>query len=327
MGSRSLIDCQIIESRLFLLCACNGRLKLLYYIVFKPDAEYHIQKGGPRVEIYYIDGKFVSADQAFIPVNDLAILRGYGIFDFLRTYNGQPLFLEEHIERLEHSAKQIGLDLLWSKKQLIDIVKQTLDKNIHRESNIRVVVSGGTSPDFITPQGKPRLLVLVTELPEQPPWWYTDGVKVITICAKRNIPGAKSIDYIPATIALKEARDKNAVEAVYVDNDGYVLEGTTSNLFIFRGDTLITPGKAVLSGITRKAVLMLTAEIFEAEIGDIAVDELLAADEVFITGTNKEIVPVVKVDDITIGDGKPGYRTQKLMNAFAAYTTKQAKAH
>jgi branched-chain amino acid aminotransferase len=279
------------------------------------------------VEIYYIDGKFVSSDQAVIPVNDLAILRGYGVFDFLRTYNGRPLFLEEHIERLEQSAKHIGLDLLWSKAQLIDIVNQTLNKNSHRESNIRVVVTGGASPDYLTPQGKPRLLVLVTKLPEQPPWWYTDGVKVITIDSVRNIPGAKSIDYIPATIALKEARDKNAIEAVYVDRDGYVLEGTTSNLFIFRGDRLITAGKSVLSGITRKVVLMITAQIFKAEIRNMAVEELLTADEVFITGSNKEIVPVVKVDDTTIGNGKPGKRTQTVRKRFADYTAEQARSY
>ena len=294
---------------------------------FRSDVKHNSQKGAPRVEIYYIDGKFVSSDQAVIPVNDLAILRGYGIFDFLRTYNGRPLFLEEHIERLKRSAKQIGLDLLWSKTQLIDIVNQTLNKNSHRESNIRVVVTGGTSPDYITPQGKPRLLVLVTELPEQPQWWYTDGVKVITIYSKRNIPGAKSIDYIPATIALKEARSKNAIEAIYVDREGYVLEGTTSNLFIFRGDTLITPGKAVLSGITRKVVLKITAETFKTEIRDIAVDELLTADEVFITGSNKEIVPVVKVDDTTIAKGKPGHRTRSVREKFAAYTAAQAKSY
>ena len=296
-------------------------------MLFKSDAKDNSQKGAPRVEIYYIDGKFVSADEAVIPVNDLAILRGYGIFDFLRTYKGRPLFLEEHIERLERSAKKIGLDLLWSKTQLIDIVNQTLNKNSYRESNIRVVVTGGTSPDYITPQGKPRLLVLVTELPEQPQWWYTNGVKVITIYSKRNIPGAKSIDYIPATIALQKARSKNAIEAVYVDRDGYVLEGTTSNLFIFRGDTLITPGKAVLSGITRKVVLMITAETFNTEIRDIAVDELLTADEVFITGTNKEIVPVVKVDDTTIADGKPGHRTRSVREKFAAYIAGQAKSN
>ena len=279
------------------------------------------------METYYIDGKFVSSEQAVIPVNDLAILRGYGIFDFLRTYNGRPLFLEEHIERLQRSAKQIGLTLLWSKTQLIDIVNQTLNKNNYRESNVRVVVTGGTSPDYITPQGKPRLLVLVTELPEQPQWWYTDGVKVITIYSRRTIPAAKSIDYITATIALKEARSKNAIEALYVDRDGYVLEGTTSNLFIFRGDRLVTPGKAVLSGITRKIVLMLTAEIFKTEIRDVAVDELLTADEVFITGSNKEIVPVVRVDDTAIGNGKPGHRTRAVMKAFAAYAAEQARSH
>jgi branched-chain amino acid aminotransferase len=185
----------------------------------------------------------------------------------------------------------------------------------------------GSENYYITPQGRPRLLVLVTELPEQPQWWYTDGVKVITICSKGNIPGAKNIDYIPATIALKEARTKNAIEAVYVDRDGYVLEGTTSNLFIFRGDTLITPGKAVLSGITRKVVLKITAETVKAEMRDIALDELLTADEVFITGTNKEIVPVVKVDDTTIANGKPGRRTQAEREKFAAYTAEPAKSY
>ncbi len=273
---------------------------------------------------YYVDGKFVSADDAVIPVNDLALLRGYGVFDFLRTYNGAPLFLEDHIERLEQSAKQIDLDLLWSKKQLIDIVTQTLSKNNFRESSIRIVVTGGSSPDFITPQGKPRLLVLVTPLPQKPQWWYLDGVKIITIYSRRNIPGAKSIDYIPAAIALKQAREKNAIEAVYVNHDRYVLEGTTSNLFIFCGDRLVTPGKAILKGITRKVVLMLAAKNDKPEIRDISVKELLTADEVFITGSTKEIVPVVKVDDTTIGDGKPGHRTRTMMDTFAAYTAEQA---
>ncbi|UCF89946.1 MAG: aminotransferase class IV [Desulfobacterales bacterium] len=269
-------------------------------------------------DIYYVDGEFVTADKAVIPADDLAILRGYGVFDFLRTYHGKPHFITEHIERLMNSARQIGLDLPWSQEEITDLVRQTLSRNTHRESNIRIVVTGGSSPDYITPQGKPRLLILVTPLPEMPAWWYRDGVRIITIHSARNIPGAKSIDYISATIALKEARRQKAVEAVYIDRDGRVLEGTTSNLFVFNGDTLFTPGRFILNGITRRVVLEIAARWHAIEVRDIELPELLSADEVFITGSNKEIVPVIAVDDTIIGDGQPGHRTRNLMQAFAA---------
>ena len=276
--------------------------------------------------IFYVDGQFVPSDQATIPINDLALLRGYGVFDFLKTYKGKPIFLKEHIERLQRSAEQIGLDLPWSRGELINIVMQTLDKNNLPDSNIRMVVTGGASPDFITPQGKPRLLVLVTPLAEQPKWWYSEGVKIITIDSERNIPAAKSIDYIPATIALKQARLQDAIEAVYVDRAGYVLEGTTSNLFIFADKRLITPGRAILNGITRQVVLTLAEKAYETEIRDIKSSELYNAEEVFVTGSNKEIVPVIKVDETNVGNGKPGGHTRALMDAFAAYTNEKAQA-
>ena len=270
------------------------------------------------VETYYVAGKFVAASEAVIPVDDLAIMRGFGVFDLLRTRNGKPLFLKEHILRLHASARRIGLDLPWSQQKLIEVVMKTLHRNVHRESNIRIVVTGGSSPDFITPQGKPRLLVLVTRAPELPAWWYTKGVKIITFSSERSIPGAKSIDYVQATIALRKARDQNAIEALYVDRNDHVLEGTTSNLFAFINDRLVTPGKGILTGITRSAVLDLSAKIVSVNIRDIRRDELLTADEVFITGTNKVIVPVIQVDDATIGQGLPGGRTRKLMDALNA---------
>jgi len=270
------------------------------------------------VETYYVAGKFVAASEAVIPVDDLAIMRGFGVFDLLRTRNGKPLFLKEHILRLHASARRIGLDLPWSQQKLIEVVMKTLHRNVHRESNIRIVVTGGSSPDFITPQGKPRLLVLVTRAPELPAWWYTKGVKIITFSSERSIPGAKSIDYVQATIALKKARDQNAIEALYVDRNDHVLEGTTSNLFAFINDRLITPGKGILNGITRNAVLDLAAKTTAVDIRNIRRDELLTADEAFITGTNKMIVPVIQVDDATIGQGLPGGRTRKLMDALNA---------
>ena len=269
------------------------------------------------MQTYYVDGEFVAAAEAVIPVDDLAIMRGFGVFDLLRTLNGKPLFLKEHIQRLEESARRIGIDLPWSYPELIGIVLETLHRNSFEESNIRIVVTGGSSPDFMTPQGKPRLLVLVTQAPHLPEAWYTNGVKIITFFSERSIPGAKSIDYVAATIALKKARDQGAIEAVYVDHKGDVLEGTTSNIFALVNGMLITPGTGILSGVTRKAVLNLAAKIVSVDIRNLKLDELKSADEVFITGTNKMIVPVVQVDDSKIGKGRPGQTTQTLMRTLS----------
>ena len=120
------------------------------------------------MDIFYIDGKFVPADQAALPVNDLAILRGFGVFDYLRPYDGCPFLLGEHLDRLARSAREIELALPWSPSDLAGIVRETLSRNNHAESSIRIVVTGGPSEDFITPLGHSRLLVLVTPAPSLP---------------------------------------------------------------------------------------------------------------------------------------------------------------
>jgi len=278
------------------------------------------------LSVYYIDGSFVPAEQAVIPVDDLAVLRGFGVFDLVRTYNGKPFFLKEHLERLHHSAAEIGLHVPWSHSELNEIVLDTLAKNNYPESNIRIVVTGGSSPDFTTPQDKPRLLVLVSPMPKLPESWYTDGVKLITRVTDRFKPGVKSINYIPATVALEEARRKGAIEALYLDREGYVLEGTTSNIFIFKENKLVTPGRDILSGITHKVTLDVATTHFDVQIRDISRQELLGADEVFITGTNKGLVPVVQVDDARIGSGRPGPLTAKLTDELARQTGLDSQA-
>jgi branched-chain amino acid aminotransferase len=278
-------------------------------------------------DVYYVDGEFVAAEDARIPVNDLAVLRGFGVFDFLRTYSGKPFHLKEHVERLENSARRIGLTLPWTGAEIIGIVTETLRQNRHAESGIRIVVTGGASTDFLTPQGNPRLLVLVSPLPAAPDHWYTAGVKIITFHFDRLITDAKSINYLAATMALKEARRRQAVEAVYVDRENRVQEGTTSNLFLFRGGLLTTPGKGILSGITRRVTLEIAETLFPIDIRDLSIEELVAADEVFITGTSKGVVPVVKVDEHVIGNGSPGPNTRRLMEAFRRYTEQYADTH
>jgi branched-chain amino acid aminotransferase len=272
------------------------------------------------VAIYYVDGEFVPADQAVIPVDDLALLRGIGVFDLLRTYDGKPYFLDAHIDRLETSAQKIGITLPWSHDDIANVVAQTLAQNDIPEANIRIVVTGGSSTDFMTPSGKPRLLVLVSPVPRLPDHWYTEGVKIISWEVERPIPGAKSIDYISASLALKKASAEGAVEALYIDRNGLALECTTSNIFAFVDDKLVTPGRGILAGVTRKVVLSLAEGLFVTDIRDISRTELLVADEVFITGTSKGLVPVVQVDGSIIADGRPGRRTQRLMAAMKRHT-------
>nr|WP_320193216.1 aminotransferase class IV [uncultured Desulfobacter sp.] len=265
----------------------------------------------------YVDGKFVPWDKAVIPVDDLAVLRGYAVCDIIRTIGGHPYCIDAHIDRLLSSVTQIGLTPAWTKEDIKQIVFKVLEKNAHMdEANIRILVTGGSSPDFFSPADHPRLIVLATDIPTLPDHWYTKGVKVITFFQQRVLPDAKATNYIPAVLALKEAKVQGAVEALYMTRDKMVLEGTTSNLFAMIDGTLVTPQKGVLGGITRKTVLELGKKLCPVSEHDLALDMLLSASEVFITGTNKGIVPVIQVDDHVIGTGMPGPNTRALMSAM-----------
>lgn len=268
------------------------------------------------MDIYYVDGKLVPSDEAVIPVTDLAILRGLGAFDFMRTYAGKPFCLRAHLERLEASTRKIGLQFHWTVDTLAQLVVETLSRNFHKESNIRIIITGGSSPDFMNPQGNPRLIIMVSALPDMPAKWYHDGIHIVTVMAERPLAGAKSINYVQASLALEAARQKGAQEAVYTVPQGLVLEGTTSNIFAVTAGRLITPGRGILPGITRQVILDLAKSHFSVKIRDVFLSELLEADEVFICGTNKGIVPVVQVDETVIGDGKPGPKTRLLIRNF-----------
>ncbi len=269
--------------------------------------------------IYYLNGKYVAADEACLPINDLAIVRGYGVFDFLRTYNGVPFKLREHVQRLQKSAELIGLNLPWSTQEIEAIAQETFNRNHLPDANIRIIVTGGIATDFITPAGEPSLIVIVTPVTEYPEAYYKQGVKVITVQTQRFIPGAKSLNYISAIMALQQAKQENAVEALYVNQDR-VLEGTTTNLFVFQDNKLITPKDNILYGITREVVLELAKNKFEIVEQPISYSDLNRCNEAFITATNKEIMPVTQIDDLQISNGKPGENTQYLMHLFHNYT-------
>lgn len=277
--------------------------------------------------LYYVNGEFVPASEARLPVNDLSIVRGYGVFDYTRSYNGKPFKLHEHILRLERSAAAIELTLPWSTAELTTIVQETFERNGYPDAGIRIVATGGPAEDFITPQGKPSLLVMITPISSSQEAAQSAGVKITTVEMDRVLPTVKSINYMGAIMAIEAAKREGAVEAIYRTADGLLTEGTRANLFVFKGDQLLTADEDVLAGITRAVILEIASDDFEIVQGPVRYDDIRsgAVDEVFITSSTKEILPVIQVDDIQIGNGQPGPKTEKLLALFHSYVESYSK--
>ncbi len=265
---------------------------------------------------WYINGRWVHPNEGTISINDVAVLRGYSVFESLRTYNRRPFHLKEHLNRLYRSAKLIELDVPYTREYISDIILKIIERNTYEHASIRILVTGGESEDGILPSGNAILAVLITQIGERDMERFAKGYKVITSRLQRVAPEAKTTNYIEAVRALKEATRREAVDALFVNEHGHVLEGTRSNFFVFQGDTLVTPRAGVLIGVTRNTVVELARGIFPIEERPILFDELAHADEAFITASSKEIIPVVQIDNTVIGNGKPGSRTYTLEQRF-----------
>jgi branched-chain amino acid aminotransferase len=275
-----------------------------------------MNNAAPPEYLYYINGEFVPASQAALRLDDLGLVRGYGVFELLRTYGPQPFGLQAHLERLQRSAAQIELALPWSLADLDAIVRETLARNDPTDVTIRIIVTGGVSSNFLMPEGRPSLLVMLAAVKPLPEHLYSKGASLITFDGPRFMPTVKTLNYITAVRGQQRARAAGAIEALYCDASGVITECTTSNFFLFHGDQLVTPAEDVLPGVTRAAVLTLAADLFEIVQRPIHRSELRVADEAFITSTTKEIMPIVRIDAQQIGDGRVGKRTQRLLEHF-----------
>lgn len=277
---------------------------------------------------HYINGEYVPAEDAVIPVSDLAVLRGYAVFDFLRTYNKVPFFIDAHLSRLERSAKLVGIKMPMNDEEIYNVIMDLLDMHAKVESELsfRIMITGGDSYDNINPIGKSRLLILTGEVHDPDPIYYDMGARAITVHDERYSPAAKTTNYMPAILALQGALRQDACEILYVDRYDRILEGSTTNFFGVIDDTLVTAGSHVLSGITRHVVaeLAIDAEI-PFEVRDVRKEELRLFDEAFITSSTKGIFPIVNIDGINIGDGRVGPVTQRIMRLFAEYTKNYGK--
>jgi branched-chain amino acid aminotransferase len=268
----------------------------------------------------YINGKITLEDRASISIKDLGLLRGYSVFDFLRTYNGQPFFLHEHLARLANSAKLVGLKMPVSKLEIGKVINKLLRINKHKEAAIKIIVTGGISKDGLTYDKNYSTIIIITkEIPPRQDKIYKKGIKLITYDFQRNNAGAKTTDYI-TMLKLQDQKERFGASEILYTNKGFVLEGATSNVFIFKNNTLITPKNNILAGITKKVVMKLAAKKFKVEERDIKISEIKKATGAFITSTTREILPVVKIDSTKIGSGRVDKNTSWLIQAFKNYT-------
>ena len=275
----------------------------------------------------YIDGKYYPKSQAKISVFDHGLLYGDGIFEGIRAYGGVVFKLKEHIDRLYSSAHMIMLQIPATKEEIIKTVLETLRKNSLKDAYIRLIVTRGTGDLGLDPKKCPKATVIVitdtislhkSEAKEQ-------GVTAMISWVKRDPVDAtsheiKSLNYLNSILAKIEANIAGVDEAICLDKNGFICEGVAENVFIVKNAKLFTPPSytGALSGITAAETMKLARKLgYDTKEKNITPYELFNADEVFFTGTAAEIVPVRELNKRTIGDGKPGHITKKLMEEFA----------
>ena len=278
----------------------------------------------------FLDGKYVSSEDAKISVFDHGLLYGDGVFEGIRIYNGRIFRLEQHLKRLFASAKAIMLQIPLTKEQLIEACCETCRQNKLKNGYIRLVVTRGVGYLGLNPFRckNPTVFIIADTIELYPEEMYLKGLKLITASTQRTdaaavSPSIKSLNYLNNILAKIEAVNAGVVEAIMLNGHGHVAECTADNVFIVRNGKLETPpvSAGALNGITRQLVMELAAK------RKIAVSEpnlsrydLTTADEVFITGTAAEIVPVANIDGRTIGSGRPGPLTLKLTEDFRKLT-------
>ncbi len=274
----------------------------------------------------YLNGDYVEKEDAKVSVFDHGLLYGDGVFEGIRLYDGCVFKLDEHLERLEHSAKAILLELPLSREELSEAVCETCRRNELRNGYVRLVVTRGPGHLGLTPDGcgPPNVIIIADEIQLYPEEFYENGLKIISVPTRRiNAsalpPAVKSLNYLNNILAKIEAKRVGFQEALMLNDKGEVAECTGDNVFILSKGVLFTPplDAGSLRGITRATVLDLADEL-EVPFREQALTryDLWTADECFLTGTAAEVIPCVEVDHRPIGNGQPGEMTRRFITSF-----------
>jgi branched-chain amino acid aminotransferase len=270
-----------------------------------------------RTHYIYLNGEIISADRATISPLDIGLLRGYAVFDLLRTVRGEPFLLAEHLKRLHGSAEQLGLAVPASDDEIASAIHELLHLNGHAEATVRLVLTGGVSPDGMSfDPATPTFIILTHDLHEPPATLYENGGKLLTHTHRREAPGAKTTNYVTMLRNRSRIAEEDALDLLYHDGER-VFEAASASVYFVRGGRIHAPADDVLPGTVGALVLARAAEQFEIVVGDVSLDEALGADEVFLTSTTRGVVPIVKLDDHPIGDGTPGPVTRTLMSMWS----------
>jgi branched-chain amino acid aminotransferase len=282
----------------------------------------------------YLNGNYVPCEEAHVSIYDHAFLYGDGAFEGIRAYHGHAFKLKEHVERLYNSLKALWIELPYGREQFEASVSKLLQMNEVTDGYIRVTVSRGVclglDPKNII--GEPTVVISTDKLSLYPRSMYENGLHVVTVATRVANPQVlepriKSLGKYLCNIQAKiEANQVGAAEGLMLTEDGYVAECTGDNIFFIKKGVVYTPPAfvGILEGITRQTAMDLLAEMgIEVQEKVFTRFDLYTADETFLTGTAAEVVPMVRLDDRTIGDGKPGPITRKLMEAFKSYVESQ----
>lgn len=283
---------------------------------------------GALKRLVSIDFRIVSAEEAVVPVMDRGFLYGDSVYEVVRTYHRTKVFLlDRHYQRLLHSAEQLHIQVPFSISELSDHLAECMSKTDHPDHYIRMIVSRGEDERFdLAPSESPKLktVVLVDHIKKFPAEYYEVGVPVALVSIRRNLrtaldPNIKSGNYLNNVMAMQEAKKRGAADAVMLNVKDEVAEATASNVFAVRDGVVLTPPleSGILGGISRgllKEVLEKHRVPFEER--PIPKEEFLSSDELFLTGTIKEIMPVSQIDGKKVGSGEPGPVTRNLMKLW-----------
>lgn len=276
--------------------------------------------------VVYLDGQYVDSTEAKVSVFDHGLLYGDGVFEGIRIYGGNVYRLDEHLERLEMSAKAIMLSVPLDRAAMAEAVLETCRRNQLADGYIRLVITRGAGDLGLAPWlcEKPTLFIIASKISLYPPEYYENGLSIVTVPTRRIAPDAlpptvKSLNYLNNILAKIEARQAGALEAIMLNQQGYVAECTADNIFIIQKGTIITPAASAgaLKGITRGSIFDIARELsIPIREADMTRYDVWCADECFLTGTGAEVIPVVKLDGRVIGTGKPGPITAAVLKSF-----------
>jgi branched-chain amino acid aminotransferase len=274
----------------------------------------------------YLDGQFVDEAEAKVSVFDHGLLYGDGIFEGIRLYGGNVFKLEEHLERFEMSAKAILLDMPLTRDQWREAICETCRVNGLADGYIRAVVTRGVGDLGLAPWlcAKPSYFIIASKISLYPAEYYEKGLAIVTVPSRRvgpaQVPSTiKSLNYLNNILAKIEARQSGSLEAIMLNEQGYIAEATADNVFVVHKGEILTPSASAgaLKGITRASIIEIARDLGIPEReANLTRYDVWCADECFLTGSGAEVIPVVKLDGRVIGAGTPGPITQRVLAEF-----------